>query len=145
MRVIFRCMVLVSKNKNQYTLRFGYKENFLEKFREFLASKKIRSGWFWGLGAVIDPELSYYDLKKEKYLNKKFKGKFEVVSLIGNMAYLNKELILHPHIVLSGRNYKAIGGHLSGGRVAGTLELFLDTGQNFKRKLDHVTGLNLLA
>lgn len=137
-------MTLISKNKNQYTLRFSYNEKFLEKFKQFLAERKIKSGWFWGLGAMIDPELSYYDLEKEKYLNKTFKGKFEVLSLIGNAAYLDKEIILHPHIVLSGRNYQAIGGHLSGGRVAGTLELFLDASQNFKRKLDKGTGLNLL-
>ncbi|MBI4992237.1 MAG: DNA-binding protein [Candidatus Harrisonbacteria bacterium] len=117
------------------------------EFKRFFLNYKIGGGWVSGLGSMINPELAYYDLEKGKYLNKRFTGKFEVLNLTGNAAYLGKNLVLHIHITLSGRDYKVFGGHLIDGKVGGTLEVFLNAvsgTKRLKKKLDSATGLTLL-
>ncbi len=137
-------MKLIAKNKNQYTLRFDYGEDFLRELKKFLVKNKIKGGWLLGLGAMIDPEIAYYDLDKENYLTKKFKGKFEVLNLTGNAAWLKNKLAIHIHITLGKKNFSVAGGHLMGGKVSGTLEVYLDASNSLKRKLDKNTKLSTL-
>ncbi len=138
-------MKLIAKNGNSYTLRLDYGEDFLAELKKFLVKNKVKGGWLTGLGALINPEIAYYDLDKEKYLTKKFKGKFEVLNLTGNAARFNTDVILHIHIILGKKNFSTAGGHLMGGKVGGTLEVFLNMGQILRREREKNTGLNILC
>ena len=137
-------MKIIAKSKDQYTLRFDYGENFLAELKRFLIKNKLEGGWVLGLGAMVDPEIAYYDFKMEKYLKKKIKGKFEVLNLTGNAAWLKKEPVLHIHIILGKKNFTVLGGHLVDGKAGGTLEITLNAGQKLKRARDKSTGLNFL-
>ncbi|MEK9194529.1 MAG: PPC domain-containing DNA-binding protein [Patescibacteria group bacterium] len=135
----------ITKQKNsEYVLVFKRGENYPSELIKFLKKKKIRSGFFFGLGALENPEISYYDLKKKRYLSRRFKGIFEVLSLVGNVAVLGKELVIHEHIVLGDRNYRVFGGHLKNAKIGGTLEVFFQKTKFLERFRNFKTGLNLL-
>ncbi len=138
-------MKILSKKNNKYILRFSYQEDFQKELGEFFKKEKIKGGWISGLGALIDPVIAYYDLKKKKYLKKKLKGFFEVLNLAGNIAQLEGETVTHIHITLGDKNYKALGGHFVSGKVGGTIELLVESGHLLKRKKDKSTRLNLLS
>ena len=38
----------------------------------------LKFGWINGLGAIMDPELGYYDLKNKEYKKKTIIGEFEL-------------------------------------------------------------------
>lgn len=138
-------MRIVQKKKGKYVLRFEKGENFLSELKNFLKKEKIQGGWFWGIGALTNVEIAYYDLGKEKYLVKKFKEKLEVLSLTGNIAIAKNDRLTHAHIVLGRKNFSVIGGHLISGAVGGTLEVLLDANFKLSKKSDKETGLPLLS
>lgn len=119
-------------------------DNFLEVFKEKLAAHGVKSGFFYGLGGFSRAELSFYDLKRKKYLKRKFRRPLEVLSLIGNIAQSDDGLFVHAHAVLSKNDFKTIGGHLVGAVVSGTLEIFITPAEEVHRKFDENTGLELL-
>lgn len=119
-------------------------DNFSEKFQEFLKRNRVNNGFFHGLGGFLKVELAFYDLRTKKYNKKKFIGPFEVLSIQGNIAQGDDDIVVHAHVVLGDKNFKTFGGHLINATVGGTLELnILDAGM-MDRKFDDETGLNLL-
>lgn len=137
-------MKIIQRKKNQYILRFVRGERYPEAFVKFLEARKIAGGFFIGLGACINPEVSFYDLKKKKYSSRKFEGDFEVLNLTGNVAKKGRETLVHQHIALAGKDYGALGGHLNAMTIGGTLEVFLTVAPALARRKDIHTGLNLL-
>ncbi|MEK7654219.1 MAG: DUF296 domain-containing protein [Patescibacteria group bacterium] len=119
-------------------------DKFSEKFRGFLEKNRINSGFFFGLGGFQKAEIAFYDLRTKKYNKKKFIGPFEVLSLIGNVAQNDDEIMVHAHIILGDKNFKTFGGHLVDGVVGGTLEINLNESGMMERRFNDETGLNLL-
>jgi len=137
-------MEVVQKKNNKYVLRFEKGESFLPRLEKFLKKENIQGAWFWGIGALTGVEIAYYDIEKGKYFRKKFKEKFEVLSLTGNVAAAESSRVVHAHIVLGRKNYSVVGGHLVSGMVGGTLEVLLDSSFKLSKKLDKDTGLSFL-
>ncbi len=137
-------MKVISHEGKNYLLKFEIGERYPTVFVEFLKKNKIEGGFFYGLGAGTDPEVAFYDLKKEKYLTKRFKGDLEVLNLTGNISKLGKETAIHQHITLGKKNFEAVGGHLISMKIGGTLEVFLIVTPELKRVKNQTTGLNLL-
>ncbi len=115
-----------------------------ERLTAFFERNRINSAFFYGIGGVSGPTISFYDLKKKKYLKKKFPGHYEVLSLIGNVAQDEKGIVIHMHASLGDKSFKVIGGHFFDATVAGTLELKLTQTEMLERTYDSDTGLNLL-
>ncbi len=124
-------------------MKYELGERYPAVFIEFLKKNKIGGGFFVGLGACTNPEVAFYDLEKEKYLTKRFKGDFEVLNLTGNISKTGNETIIHQHITLGKKNFEAVGGHLMDMKIGGTLEIFLIVTPELKRSKDRTTGLNL--
>lgn len=147
-------MKVIKREKSQLVLRFERGEEYPEVFVEFLKKEKVRGGFFFGLGAFQNPRVAYFNFEKKKYIERMFRGMFEVLSLVGNVAYREtdakfnvkqREIVIHNHVVLGDKNYRAIGGHLVRGVVGGTLELYFMKTRALRRSRDKSTGLNLLA
>ncbi len=119
-------------------------DNFSEKFREFLRRNRVNGGFFYGLGGFQKVELAFYDLRTKKYNKKKFMGPFEVLSIKGNIAQGEDDVVVHAHVVLGDKNFKTFGGHLVNATIGGTLELNIVDAGMMERKFDDETGLNLL-
>jgi len=136
-------MEIITEKSGSYALRFGSGERYPDAYSAFLKKKKIRGGFFTGLGACVNPEISFYSLKRKKYFTKRFRGDFEVLSITGNIAVSNDKVIIHQHVTLGDKKFQATGGHLQNFIVGGTLEIFLTPVPALKRKVDSNTGLNL--
>lgn len=119
-------------------------DDFTDKFREFLKRNRVNGGFFHGLGGFQKVELAFYDLRAKKYNKKKFVGPFEVLSINGNIAQGEDDVMVHAHVVLGDKNFKTFGGHLMNGVVGGTLELNIIEAGLMERRFDDETGLNLL-
>ena len=111
-----------------------------------LISERNVNGFFIGIGAVRDPIIAYFDTKQKKYIEKKFEGEFEIVSLMGNLGTdENGEPIVHAHITIADENYNVHGGHLVQGYVSVTLELIVIRVDSIKRSVDNKWGLKLIS
>lgn len=126
-------------------MRFERGEAFLDALKEFLLEHSIFGGFFFGLGAMSDPVIAYYDLVKREYEAKRFAGTYEVTNCTGNVARSGDDVRIHCHITLTDPSFAAIGGHLQDGIVGGTIELYLLHAADMFRKPDDATGLDLLV
>lgn len=119
-----------------------------ESIKSFLVEKADSdelSGFFVGLGSVSDVEIGYYDIDSKDYNLKNLKGTFELVSLTGNISWVDDESVVHMHAALSDREGSMIGGHLNDATVAVTVEISVnDDGSYITRSFDEETGLNLI-
>ena len=133
------------KINGKYLIRIFKRERIVESIINFCKENNINSGAFYGIGAASRIELMIYQEDKKEYLSKVFNEDLEILSLIGNVAFLDGKHIVHAHITLSDKDTKAVGGHLKDGVISGTLELFFtDFKTQLNRKYDSETGLNLL-
>lgn len=120
-------------------------EEIVETLTSFAKKKKIKSAFVMGLGAVSEVEMGYFDTDKKEYLHKNFPQEFEISTLVGNFASVDKSPFLHAHLTISNPECVAFAGHLFRATVSGTGEfLILDSGVKIERKLDKETGLKLL-
>lgn len=133
------------KIENGYFLRLEKGEEVVSSIVQFAAKEKIGSGAFFGLGAINNIELGYYDLKTRKYEKETFEEDMEVGNITGNIASLDGKPFVHTHVTVSGKDLKAFTGHLFFAEVALTLELFVFAASpKIERKMDAQLGLNLL-
>ncbi len=106
-----------------YVLKLKMDEEIIWSILQFCQKNHISSGYFYGLGAVNQAELAFYDLKKKKYQEKIFNEPMEIGSLSGNIASLDKKLIIHCHAVLGKKDFSTISGHLKSAIVSVTAEI----------------------
>jgi len=133
------------KEKSGYLIRLSRGDRLFDSIISFGESEKIDSAFFWGIGAVEDVVLGYYDLKKKEYIKRVFDGIWELVSLTGNLAKAEDDPIIHAHGVLSDPDNKTIGGHIFGFTTAATVEVYLvPLKSGLERVFDDETGLKLL-
>ncbi|MBN2082580.1 DNA-binding protein [bacterium] len=96
-----------------------------------------------GIGMLEDPEIGYY-IEKGNYDSRRFTGRFECVSLCGNVSEKFGELMAHLHAMCANDDFGVFGGHLIDAKVGVTLELMIHiVGEPVKmyRELEADTGL----
>ena len=117
----------------------------IERLREFVKQEGIRSGYFNAIGAVNFVELAHYNLGKKRYSSKSISKSLEIVSLIGNIAVKEEEIVIHAHIVVGTDKMELYGGHLKEATVTATCEIiFNEFREEINRDYDDNTGLNLI-
>ncbi|MBI2445067.1 DNA-binding protein [Candidatus Micrarchaeota archaeon] len=125
------------KDANAWVVVLQRGEKIKETLDAWAKKEGVRGGAVTAIGALKDPTLAYYDLKKKQYLNRGFSGDFELVSLSGNFS----ETGLHAHAVIAGPDFQAFGGHLVEAEVSITCEAFVIPVGGIGRKLDEKSGL----
>ncbi len=138
-------MKIIQDSTRHSVLRFMRGEEFLEEFQKFLAERGIAGGFFAGLGAMENPTVSYYDIETKSYISKSFPGVHEVTSCSGNIARTDGDIFIHCHCSFADVSYKMFGGHLMGGVVGATLEVYLSQTGDLRRERDDAIGLSLLV
>ncbi|MEO0070004.1 MAG: PPC domain-containing DNA-binding protein [candidate division WOR-3 bacterium] len=133
------------KNGDFYQLRLLTGEEIVSSLVDFVQKVRIKSGVIWGLGAAKEIVLGWYDLKHHIYHRRRFRGEYEICTLMGNIAWENSEPICHIHTVISNRRFATYGGHLFEGKVGATCEITILTGRKrLCRELVPDAGLKLL-
>jgi predicted DNA-binding protein with PD1-like motif len=138
-------MIVKKLNKNQYLLRIEPNEEVFETLSKFVERNKIRSGFFYGIGACKECEIGRYNEQKKAYDWFKFKKQLEIASLIGNLASKENHLYFHIHASLGDKNLKTISGHLKKIIVFPTCEIiFFAFSKKIERKYNRLTNLYLI-
>lgn len=126
-------------------LRFETNEEVLSTLQTYCQHKEIFGGALSAIGAAHSVTLSWYDMDEKRYVDKTFDGKWEITGLLGNVAILKKEIVVHAHGTFSDEHMQVVGGHVKRLIVGPTCELFLQIiPGTLKRAYDESTGLNLL-
>src|SRR5438270_11095287 len=112
---------------NTYIVRLEKGEELLTTLSVFLKQQHIGNATFSGLGSLESPSLAHYDVATKKYTEQHLEGIYELTSLIGNVAWKDKQPIIHPHVTISDQNMKVYGGHLVKSLVSATVEVTITT------------------
>lgn len=132
------------KNSDAYWVRLDRGEEVMEALARFLDEAGLASATITGLGALKNTELAFFDARRHKYTNRTFPMDLELVSFLGNATFLDGKRFVHAHAMLSGADFKCVGGHFLGGIVAVTMECQVIPGDTeIHRKFDEDVGMNL--
>ena len=138
-------MVIKKLNYNQFLLRIEPNEELFNSLLNFAKKYKIKSGFFYGIGASKRCLMGRYNEKTKDYDWFEIKKQMEIASLIGNLTLKENHPYLHIHATLSDKNLKTISGHLKELIAFPTCEImFFAFKQAIKRKYNKLTNLHLI-
>jgi predicted DNA-binding protein with PD1-like motif len=132
-------------NNQVFLIRLNRGEKIIACLKNFCIKNKIYGGFFYGIGAVDEVELAHYDVSQKKYSSEKFNLPLELTSLLGNVGFFKKELIIHAHATLANKKMQSFGGHLVEGKISGTGEIFFTKTKKLNKILDGETGLKVFS
>ena len=127
----------------EYVARLRHGRDWRGQIEAFADRKGIDAAFFFGLGAVEDATLLFYDQDAREYDPVEFDEPFEVTAAVGNVSRLEDERFAHTHVTLSREDGTALGGHLdSATTFAG--ELYVrEFDADLERTHDPTTDLDL--
>jgi predicted DNA-binding protein with PD1-like motif len=135
----------IRNEESGYLIRLDVGDPLLDSIYDFAVEAGVEAAFLWGMGAVKDITLGFYDLKNKKYEKNRYDGVWELVSLTGNLAKTDEGPFVHAHAVLSDNGNDTVGGHVFSMVTAATVEIYLiPLGRGLGRKYDETTGLKLL-
>jgi len=136
-----------SKEKqNLIFIKLFEDENVSEKIKEACVKYNVKTAVVLsGIGQLKNFQLGYFK-KKNDYSPSTYNNPYELLSLTGNICYIDEEYLLHLHAVLGDEKKQTIGGHFIDGTVGITAEIvLLKTKLEIKRIMDEQTGLKTLS
>jgi len=127
----------------EYVARLEHGRDWRGQIEDFAAEEGIDAAFFFGLGAVQDAVLYFYDQDTQEYEAIEFDEPFEVAPAVGNVSWLEGERFAHTHVALSREDGSTVAGHLdSATTFAG--ELYVrEFDAELEREHDDVTDLDL--
>ena len=132
--------------KTSHFIRIDKDEDLFLALEKYARQYELKSGHLSGVGALKDVELGFYHLDKKEYDRKFFPKEAELLSLEGNLTFLDGKPFFHIHAVLGDENFNAFGGHLFSAKVAVTCEVnFREFSQDVTRKLNEEVALNTIS
>ncbi|MFH1437674.1 MAG: PPC domain-containing DNA-binding protein [Pseudomonadota bacterium] len=127
-------------------LRLDRGEDVAASITAYCDEAGIRSAAVSGIGAIEDVEIGFYDLAARQYLKRRLEGIYELISLAGNITRVDGRAFMHAHVTLGARDFTVTGGHLFGGKIAVTGEIFLaGAGMALTREMNDEIGLKLIT
>jgi hypothetical protein len=127
----------------EYVARLEHGRDWRGQIEDFAAAEGIDAAFFFGLGAVQDATLLFYDQDDTEYEAVEFDEPLEVVPAVGNVSWLDGERFAHTHAALSREDGTTVAGHLDAATTfAG--ELYVrEFDARLEREHDPVTDLDL--
>lgn len=130
---------------DRYVIRLDKDEKIHATLAELFGELQVQGGFLTGIGAVKNVEVGFYHLERKSYERKLFTEHHELLSLTGNVSFLNDERVIHTHVTFSNAQFECFGGHLFEAEVAVTAEIFFQKIPiPLYRKPNTSIGLNLL-
>lgn len=111
-----------------------------------LHDEKVFAARVTAVGGFAEAEVGWFDQGKRKYRSVPVSEQVEVLSLLGDVAELDGQPVLHVHTVLGRSDGSTVGGHLLRGRVSPTLEVIItEVSPEMAKRLDPNLGLALIS
>ena len=128
---------------DEFVCRLDHGADWRAEIESLADAEDIDAAVFYGLGAVEDAEVWFYDQERMEYDSMVFAEPLEVAACVGNVSWLEGERFAHTHAVLSRPDGEAIAGHLNSATVwAG--ELYVRAfDERLERVHDEPTDLDL--
>lgn len=122
-------------------------EDLLAALNSLFRARKMSNAAFNVIGALSHAAVGYFDASSRQYRTEEFLGGHEIVSCVGNVSNKDGEPFVHAHLVLSGDDFRCVGGHLMPGSVIFVAEVavFSMSGPARTRVLEETTQLALWA
>ncbi len=131
------------ESAREFVARLDHGGDWRAQIEAFAADEAVTSAVFFGLGAVQDAELYFYDQDDREYYAVEFDEPLEMAACLGNVSDLDGDPFAHTHAVLSREDGSTVAGHLNRATVfAG--ELYVRTFDvQLERARDETTDLDL--
>lgn len=100
------------ESSREFVARMDHGADWRAQIESFAEEQEIDAAFFYGLGAVQDAELMFYDHDSQEYRPISFEEPLEVTASIGNISHLDGERFAHTHMTLSDREGRTVAGHL---------------------------------
>jgi uncharacterized protein len=125
--------------------RLAEGSDLLEGLTRIASDLDIRAGTIQVIGAVSSLVLGYYHQDRKEYETLDLPGHWEIASGLGNVSIRDGASFVHLHIVASGSDGRAVGGHLMAGTTVFAAEAYVRAlgGDPPVRVPDETTGLTL--
>ncbi|HEX7400579.1 MAG TPA: PPC domain-containing DNA-binding protein [candidate division Zixibacteria bacterium] len=133
------------KIANGFMIRLIKGEEIIATLTNFVEEQKIPGGFVFGLGALKDLTLGYFDAENKTYIKKLFPQDLEFGNVTGTISYLEGKPFIHAHVTAGDSDFTSVTGHIFSATISATGEFFiLPSDSKIERKPDSDTGLNLL-
>lgn len=132
-----------SKDGTAAMARLPKGTDLLDGLTALAAELGMNAGTVQVIGAVSKLVLGYYDQERRKYDTLEHPGHWEIASGLGNVSIRDGGPFVHVHIVASGADGRAVGGHLMPGTIVFLAEAYVRVldGEPPVRILDEEIGL----
>lgn len=129
---------------NKYVVSIQNRAEITKAITAFAEEHDIKAGAVYGLGAVDEAVLRFFDPATKKYVDKTFSEQMEVSNLTGNISQKDGKTYIHLHITLGRADYSTISGHLLTAVINGAGEFVVEKFDGVvERYFDEGIGLNL--
>lgn len=125
--------------------RLSRESDLLEELTRMVTMLDVKAGTMQVIGAVSKLVLGYYHQDRQEYETLDLPGHWEIASGLGNISIRDGAPFVHVHIVGSGADGRAVGGHLVAGTIVFAAEAYVRAldGEPPVRIPDESTGLTL--
>lgn len=129
---------------NKYVVSIQNRSEITKAITAFCEEHNIKAGTIYGIGAVNEAVLRFFDPATKKYVDKTFSEQMEITNLTGNISTKDGETYIHLHITLGRSDYTSLAGHLLKAVLNGAGELVIEAFDvELDRYYDENIGLNL--
>lgn len=117
--------------------------DLLDGLSALAAELGMKAGTVQVIGAASKLVLGYFDQERREYKTIDLPGHWEIASGLGNVSIRDGQPFVHLHIVASGADGRAVGGHLMPGTIVFLAEAYVRAldGEPPVRILDEEMGL----
>ncbi len=127
-----------------YVVSVKNRAELVSALNDFATVNNVKLGNVFGIGAVNEATLRFFNPETKKYDDKKFSGQMEITNLSGNISEMDGSLYTHFHITLGNSRYEALAGHLLNARLngAGEFVVYTQPKGHIERTKNENVGLN---
>ena len=136
-------MYTYKQTGNKYIVSIQNREEIIKALNTFCEERGIKSGTIYGIGAIDELILRFFNPQTKQYVDKTFQEQMEITNLTGNISQMDGKTYLHLHITVGRSDYSALAGHLLAATLNGAGEFVVeDFGTSVTRVYVPEIGLN---
>lgn len=129
---------------NKYVVSIQNRTEITKAITAFSEEHDIKAGAIYGLGAVDEATLRFFNPATKQYVDKTFSEQMEISNLTGNISQKDGKAYIHLHITLGRSDYTTLSGHLLTAVINGAGEFVIEKFDGeVDRYFDENIGLNL--
>lgn len=128
-----------------YLMVLRQSDDILKELEKLAVNENIPSANFTGMG-FVDMTFGFFNFETKQYNPKEFNG-MELTSMHGTIAWQNGKPSVHAHGTVTGKDFKAYGGHILSGTVStGSVEILVTVhDKKLERIKEEPLGANVLC